>query len=221
MQPARIVLVDDHPLVRERLAEIIAEEPDLVVCAQADDGPKALEMIGSTRANLAVVDLGLKHSSGLDLVKNMRSAFPLVPALIVSMYDEAIWAERAIRAGARGYVNKQEATKKIASAIRRVLAGELYLSNALVLRLATRATGYAATKASTGIESLADREMQVFELIGCGLNSRQISDRIRVDASTVDTYRARIKEKLNLRDGCELLQHAIAWVHSDLIGSDR
>jgi DNA-binding NarL/FixJ family response regulator len=214
MHPARIVLVDDHPLVRERLAEIIAEEHDLVVCAQADNGPKALEVVGSTRANLAVVDLGLKHSSGLDLVKNMRAAFPRVPALVVSMYDETIWAERAIRAGARGYINKQEATKNIASAIRRVLAGELYLSSALAQRLATRATGYANAKASTGIESLADRELQVFELIGRGLNSRQIADRMRVDASTVDTYRARIKEKLKLRDACELLQHTIAWVQS-------
>ena len=213
IQPARIVLVDDHPLVRERLGEIIAEEHDLVVSAQADDGPQALEMIGSTRASLAVVDLGLKHSSGLDLVKNMRSAFPRVPALVVSMYDETIWAEHAIRAGARGYINKQEATKNIVPAIRRVLAGELYLSSALAQRLAARATGHADPKASTGIESLADRELQIFELIGRGLNSRQISDRMRVDASTVDTYRARIKEKLDLRDACELLQHAIAWAH--------
>ena len=214
MQPARIVLVDDHPLVRERLGEIIAEEHDLVVCAQADDGPRALELIGSTRANLAVVDLGLKHSSGLDLVKNMRSAFPRVPALVVSMYDETIWAERSIRAGARGYINKQEATKNIVSAIRKVLAGELYYSSALGQRLAARATGCAYAKAATGIESLADRELQVFEFIGRGFDSRQISEWIGVDASTVDTYRARIKEKLNLHDACELLQHAIAWVHS-------
>ena len=213
-KPTRIFLVDDHPVVRERLAEIIAEESDFVVCGQAEDVPQALKWMSQIPTDLAVVDLGLKNSSGMDLVKEVRSEFPHVQVLVVSMYDETIWAERAIRAGARGYVNKQEATKNIVTAIRRILAGEVYLSAELEHRLAARMADQAGQKTATGIELLTDRELQVFDLIGQGFNSRQIADRLRVDISTVDTYRARIKEKLNYRDASELLQHAIAWVHS-------
>lgn len=214
MQRTRIILVDDHPLVREGLARIIADERDLLVCAQADDAPKALELIGSTEANLAIVDLGLKQSSGLDLIKQIRSRFDDVAVLVVSMFDDSLWAERAIRAGAGGYLNKQEAVGNVVTAIRRVLAGELYLSGALTQRLAARATNSKVGQAAGGVDSLTDRELQVFELVGRGFNSSQIAKRMGISVSTVDTYRDRIKEKLHLADSSELLQHAIAWVHS-------
>ncbi len=213
-QPARIILVDDHPVVRERLAELIAEEQDLAVCGQADDAPQALELIGSTRPDLAIVDLGLKHSSGLDLIKQIRSAFRGVAVLVLSMFDETVWAERAIQAGALGYVNKQEASKMIVTAIRSVLAGEMYLSPTLAQRLAARIVHSRPGETVAGVESLTDRELQVFGLIGRGFNSRQIADEMGIDASTVDTYRARVKEKLKLPDAAALLQYAIAWVHS-------
>jgi DNA-binding NarL/FixJ family response regulator len=157
----------------------------------------------------------LKNSSGLDLIKQIRAGFKEVSVLVVSMFDDWIWAERAIRAGAGGYVNKQEAAANVVTAIRRVLAGEMYLSSALTQRLATRATSSKKlAQPSSGVELLTDRELQVFELIGRGFNSSQIAKRMGIDVSTVDTYRFRIKEKLKLRDSTELLQHAIAWVHA-------
>jgi len=211
---ARIIIVDDHPVVRERLAELIAEEKDLAVCGQAENASQALELIGSTKPDLAIVDLGLKRSSGLDLIKQIRSAFRTVAVLVLSMLDEAIWAERALQAGALGYVNKQEASKMIVTAIRSVLAGEMYVSAALAQRLAARAVLSTPGETTVGIASLTDRELQVFGLIGRGFNSRQIADEMGIDASTVDTYRARIKEKLKLPDATALLKYAIAWVHS-------
>lgn len=209
---ARIIIVDDHPVVRERLTELIAEEHDLAVCGQAEDASQAVALIGSTNPQVAVVDLGLKNSSGLDLIKQIRSDFGGVTVLVLSMFDETIWAERSIQAGARGYVNKQEASKTIVMAIRSVLAGETYLSPALALRLANRLSRPQPGEA--GIESLTDREVQVLGLIGRGFNSRQIAEAMGIDISTVDTYRARIKEKLNLSDAAAVLQYAIAWVHT-------
>lgn len=211
---ARIVIVDDHPVVRERLTALIAEEPDLEICGQAEDAPTALELIGSTKPDLAVVDLGLKNSSGLDLIKQIRSGFSDVVVLVLSMFDETIWAERSIQAGASGYVNKGEASKTIVTAIRSVLAGELYLAPELAQRLADRVARSSSGEPGTGIESLTDRELHVFRLIGRGFNSRQIAEAIGIDASTVDTYRARIKEKLKLPDATAVLQYAIVWVHS-------
>jgi DNA-binding NarL/FixJ family response regulator len=208
---ARILLVDDHPLIRERLAEVLEREPDIEVCGEAEDRHEALELVSSSRPDLVIVDLTLKSSHGLDLIKDLRVRSPELPALVVSMHDESLHAERALRAGARGYITKQEATRKILLAVRTVLAGDVYLSERLAARIATIALSGPALQSGPAITRLTDRELRVFELIGQGRSTRQIAAALYVDMSTVETYRARIKDKLKLRNASELLQHAIRW----------
>jgi DNA-binding NarL/FixJ family response regulator len=209
----RIVLIDDHPMVRERLAELIAREPDLAVCGEAEDRTQALKIIASTRPDLAIVDLSLKGSHGLDLIKDLQISHPRVLILVVSMQEESLYAERVIRAGARGYITKQEATRKIMAAIRKVLAGEVYLSENLAGQILSKLVGRRRPDEVLSVSLLTDRELQVFDMTGQGLGARQIAEQLRLDVKTVETYRARIKEKLHLKDAAELLQRAIAWVH--------
>jgi len=212
-KPIRIVIVDDHPLVRERLVELIDRESDLEVCGEAEDRHEALEIIASTCPDLAIVDLSLKSSLGIELIKDLQARQPEVMILVVSMQDELIYAERCIRAGARGYITKQQASRHVMQAIRQVLAGDIYLSQTVSTQLLTRSTRR-QTGSDSSLESLlADRELQVFELIGKGNSTRQIADFLFLDVKTIETYRARIKDKLQLKDGAQLLQRAIAWVH--------
>jgi DNA-binding NarL/FixJ family response regulator len=206
----RILLVDDHPLVRLSLREVIKRETDMVVVGEAEDREQALQLLASEKPHLAIVDLTLKSSNGMDLIKDMRDQFPKVQVLVLSMHDETLHAERAIRAGARGYITKQEAAKKIMVAIRQVLGGEIYWSERAAARVASKVAR--ATKSdANSVDNLADRELQVFELIGAGQSTRQIAASLHIDVSTVETYRARIKEKLNLDDSLALLQFAIRW----------
>lgn len=209
-----IVVVDDHPLVRERLIELITREDDLTVAGEAEDRSDALEMISRLKPEMAIVDLTLKSSLGFDLIKDLQAIHPEVRILVVSMQDEIIYAERCIRAGARGYITKQQASRHVMQAIRKVLAGEVYVSEAVASQLISRSVGRPQNADSLSIVSiLADRELQVFELIGKGHSTRQIADLLLLDIKTIETYRARIKEKLGLKDSPELLQQAIAWVH--------
>ena len=208
---ARILLVDDHPLVRERMAEIINQEPDLMVCGEAQDRAGALAAMAAHRPELAIIDLALKDSDGLELIKDIRLHWPNVLMLVVSMYEESLYAERVIRAGARGYVTKQEATRDILSAIRRVLSGRVYLNENVSARIIDRLADRSVPGAATPAEMLADRELQVFELLGRGLAVNEIARRLRIATKTVDTYRRRIREKLNLQTSSQLLQHAISW----------
>lgn len=211
----KIVVIDDHPLVRERLVELINREPDLKVCGEADDRHPAIELITSTMPDLAIVDLSLKSSLGLELIKDLQSRMPKLLILVVSMQDELVHAERCLRAGARGYITKQEASRHVMHAIRRVLAGEIYLSNIVSTQLLSRSIGrQPAPDSDLSTSVLADRELQVFELIGKGHSTRQIADLLLLDIKTIETYRARIKEKLGFKDGSELLQRAIAWLHN-------
>jgi DNA-binding NarL/FixJ family response regulator len=210
----RIVIVDDHPMVRERLVELIDREPDLEVCGEAEDRHEALEVIAATCPHLAIVDLSLKTSLGIELIKDLQVRHPDVMILVVSMQDELIHAERCIRAGARGYITKQQASRHVMQAIRQVLAGEIYLSQVVATQLLSRSTGKPTGPDSFLAASLlTDRELQVFELIGKGHSTRQIADFLKLDTKTIETYRSRTKEKLGLKDGPELLQRAIAWVH--------
>jgi len=208
----RILLVDDHPVVREGLAENINRESDLIVCAEADDRHEALQAIQQAKPDLVIVDLALKTSSGIELIKDIHSRWPRLPMLVVSMHDEALYAERALRAGAKGYLTKQEATRNILEGIRRVLSGEIFLNRKTASDMLGRLAG-GGGEAGTDpvVDLLAEREMQVFELTGHGLSTRQIAERLRIDVKTVETYRARIKEKLMLQDSSELLQLAIRW----------
>ena len=210
-KPTRIILVDDHPVVRDGLAEAINHESDLTVCATAEDRQEALQAIERTEPELVVVDLMLKSSSGLELIKDVHARWPRLLILVVSMHDETLYAERVLRAGARGYITKQQATRDILRAIRKVLSGGIYLSEKTASTVLARLTSQPQAVSDSIADVLADRELQVFEMTGRGLSTREIAEQLRIDMKTVDTYRTRIKEKLNLESTSELLQLAIRW----------
>jgi DNA-binding NarL/FixJ family response regulator len=210
---SRILLVDDHPLVRERLAEVINREPDLHVCAEAEDRHQALETIRDRDPQLVIVDITLKNSDGVELIKDIHSRWPGLLMLVVSMHDESLYAERVLRAGARGYITKQEATRNILRAIRRVLEGQIFLNEKIASQMIGRLTDPSADGTNEPVDSLADRELQVFELTGRGLNTREIAQRLHIGVKTVETYRHRIREKLKLEQPTDLLRSAIAWTH--------
>lgn len=208
----RVLIVDDHPLVRESLAKIIQREPDLTVCGEAEDRDEALAMTASAKPDLAIVDLTLKNSFGLDLVKDLCKSFPNVRVLVLSMHDETLHAERAVRAGAMGYIAKTETPAKILAAVRKILGGEVYWSERAATAVVSKIVrpSHMVTKGFS-LASLSDREMQVFEMLGSGHTTAQIAAALCIDKSTVETYRTRIKEKLNLKNAVELLQSAINW----------
>lgn len=211
----RLLLVDDHPMVRERLAELINREPDLAVCAEAEDRHQAIEAIQARRPDLVIVDITLKNSDGMELIKDIHSRWPGLLVLVLSMHDESLYAERVLRAGARGYITKQEATRSILRAIRRVLEGQIFLNENIASQILGRLTAPRAAVAASPVESLADRELQVFELTGRGLNTRQIAEQLHIGVKTVETYRHRIREKLQLVHATDLLRSAIAWAHQN------
>jgi DNA-binding NarL/FixJ family response regulator len=207
----RILIVDDHPVVRESLKIIVQREPDLTVCGEAEDREQALNLAAATEPHLALVDLTLKDSHGLELIKDFGNRWPKIKILVLSMQDEALYAERVIRAGARGYITKQEAPEKILVAIRQILNGEIYWSEKAAARVASKVARSSRAGANFSVEGLTDREVQVFELLGAGQSTHQIAAALHINASTVETYRGRIKEKLNLKNALELLQYAIRW----------
>ncbi len=200
-------------MVREWLAEVINREADMTVCGEAEDRGSALEVIGREEPDLAIVDLTLKRSNGLDLIKDLHVMHPRLLVLVLSMQDETLYAERVIRAGAHGYITKQEATRKILDAIRQVLGGKVFLSAEISADILSRMLGK-SKGAIRSLEVLSDRELQVFDLVGQGFGTRQIAEQLGLDVKTVETYRARIKEKLEIRDASELLRKAIAWKHA-------
>src|ERR1043166_5989748 len=207
----RIMLVDDHPVVREGLAESINRESDLTVCAQAEDHHAALKAVETAKPDLVVIDLMLRNSSGFELIKDIHSRWPRILILVVSMHDETLYAERVLRAGAQGYITKQEATRDILLAIRRVLSGGIYLNERTASTVLSRLASKTQAVSDSIADLLADRELQVFELTGQGLSTREIAGQLHIDVKTVDTYRARIKEKLNLKSSSQMLQLAIRW----------
>jgi PAS domain S-box-containing protein len=206
-----ILLVDDHPMVRERLAEVINRESDLMVCAEAEDRHTDIEAIQKSAPGLAIVDLTLKDSSGLELIKDIHVRWPQLKILVVSMHDESLHAERVLRAGARGYITKQEATRNILLAIRRVLSGNIYLNEKTASTVIARLTSGSPAVTGSLSDRLTDRELQVFELTGSGLSTRDIAEKLHIEVKTVETYRGRIREKLDLQTSSELLQLAIRW----------
>ncbi len=207
----RVLLVDDHPMVRERLAEVINREADLVVSGEAEDRHGAIAAIVAQPPDLVIIDLKLKNSDGLELIKDIRIRWPKLRMLVVSMHDESLYAERVIRAGAMGYITKQEATRKILQAIRSVLAGSIYLNEKVTSQIVRQLASHGRQDGANPAEVLADREFQVFELTGSGLSTHEIARRLHIATKTVETYRARIKEKLKLKDASDLLQLAISW----------
>ena len=210
----KVLLVDDHPLVREGLANLITREPDLEVCAEAGTEPEALQLIGATNPDVVIVDLTLESGSGLELVKSIKAIHPGVVTLVLSMHEETLYAERALRAGARGYIMKREATKKVVSGIRAVRAGQLFVSEKISVRMAQKFVDGRTSAAATPAEQLSDRELEVFQLLGRGLSTRQIAEHLHVGFKTVQAYAARIKEKLGLANASELMREAIRWQES-------
>jgi DNA-binding NarL/FixJ family response regulator len=208
----KVVIVDDHPLFRERLAQLINHEPDMEVTGEADTAKDAIQLIRNTSPDLAIVDITLKESSGLELVKSIKALSIGVPVLVLSMHDESLYAERALRAGATGYITKQQAADEVLSAIRRVLAGEVYLSEKMTSGFLKSLTSTGVKSISRAVDRLTDRELEVLDLIGRGQTTRQVADKLQLGVATVDTYRARIKEKMNFRNAAELQHFAIRWV---------
>jgi DNA-binding NarL/FixJ family response regulator len=208
---ARILIVDDHPLFRRGLAATIGDESDLEVCGEAADACEALRQVAALDPDLVIVDLSLRKGHGIELVKQIRARDERVKVLVCSMHEEALFAERALHAGARGYINKQEASEKVIESIRAVLNGKIYLSPEMAQRVLARGHQAEATPCWPG-ESFSDRELAVFELIGQGLTTRAIAELLHLSVKTVETYREHIKAKLGLRNGAQLARHATQWV---------
>jgi DNA-binding NarL/FixJ family response regulator len=212
-EKTRIFLVDDHPLVREWLTNLIHQQTDLIVCGEAEAAAPALQAINELRPDVAIVDISLTDSSGIELIKGIKATQPRVAVIVLSMHDERLYAERALRAGARGYVMKRETAGKIIAAIRQVLEGKLYVSEALASLLAEKFVDGGAISCSP-VEQLSDRELEVFQLLGQGHETRRIAESLHVSMKTVQAYCARIKEKLRLANATELLREAIRWHES-------
>jgi DNA-binding NarL/FixJ family response regulator len=210
----RVLLVDDHPIVRQGLALLIDREADLTVCGEADGAHTAFHAIEALKPDIVVLDISLSGPDGLDVLKEIRMKTAALPVLILSMHDESIYAERALRAGANGYIMKQEATEKVLVAIRRILQGEVYLSDRLTNTMLQQFVRGATPSKTSPLVNLTDRELEVFRLIGEGHGTRRIADELHLSVKTIESYQAHIKEKLALRNARELVQHAIEWTVS-------
>ena len=210
-----VLIVDDHPIVRQGLTQLIDQELDLHVCGQAEDAYQAMRTIRERSPDMVVVDISLKQTIGIELIKDIKVQYPSLPVLTLSMHDEGIYAERALRAGARGYIMKQEATEKVVTAIRRVLAGEVYVSEGMAAKMVSKLVAGPAETGGSPVDRLSDRELEVFRLIGAGYGTREMAHKLHLSVKTIETYRAHIKEKLNLLDANELLRTAITWVNAE------
>ena len=213
-KPTRVLLVDDHPIVRQGLARLISHEADLDVCGEAGDVPSAIQAVNDLKPDVVVADLSLKEGSGIDLIKTLGTQSSEIPILVLTMHEESFYAERALRAGARGYLTKQEASDKILTAIRQVVRGDIYVSERLSPKLLKRLISGAPDEEDPLVSRLSDRELQVFLMIGEGHGTQQIASQLNLSVKTIETYRAHLKEKLDLRDARELVQYAIRWVVS-------
>ena len=210
----KILIIDDHPIVRQGLARLIEHENDLEVCGQADDAPAAMRAIKKLNPDIAIVDITLKETNGMELIKDIKVQYPNLPILTLSMHEESLYAERALRAGAKGYIMKQQATDNVIDAIRRVLNGQVYISDEMAAKMVRKLVNGRPDAGASPLDSLSDRELEVFLLIGKGHGTRQISEKLHLSIKTIETYRSHIKEKLNLVDASELLQYSIQWANS-------
>ena len=209
--PAKVVVVEDHQMFREWLSHLITKKADCTICGEADNIQDAIKIIQETKPDIALVDISLRGSSGLELIKNLKAQGIAVPVLVLSMHEESLYAERVLRAGARGYITKLEASSTLLKAIRHVLGGGVYLGERMTANILEKVSSSAARVASP-IELLADRELEVFQLVGKGFNAREIAEQLHLGETTVDSYRSRIKEKLKLRNAADLYSRAAQWV---------
>ena len=207
----KILIVDDHPLTRRGMAELIGQQVDLSICGEAGDADQALAAVAALKPHLVLADVALPGKPGLELIKDVKSLHPDVLILVVSMHDESLYAERALRAGARGYLMKNEGGEKLIAAIRQVLAGKVYVSETMSAKILDVFSGRRHRGDDTTMGGLTDREFEVFQFIGQGLTTREIGERLRMSGKTVETHRLHIREKLGLKTGPELIKHAVRW----------
>jgi DNA-binding NarL/FixJ family response regulator len=211
LKKSRVLLVDDHPIVRQGLAQMVDREPDLIVCGEAGDALSALHSIALLKPDIVLLDISLNGPSGVEILRSIRQTDKTLRVLVLSMHDETVYAERALRAGANGYIMKQEATEKVLEAMRRILGGDVYVSESVGNKMLKRFVGGPAALRQSPVDTLTDRELEVFRLIGEGHGTRQISDQLCLSVKTVETYQSHIKEKLGLKNARELVQYAIQW----------
>ncbi len=217
-EKSRVLIVDDHPLFREGLQQMIDRNPDLTVCGEAADAAQALRAIVDRKPDLVLVDISLGGSSGIDLIKNIKSKYDDLPVLVVSMHDESLYAERALRAGAMGYVMKHEPAKTVKAAISKVLGGDIYLSERMSGSMLSKLMGGKGAQPLSPVETLSDRELEVFGMLGQGKGTRLIAEELNLTIPTIHSFRARIKEKLQLKTATEVMLHAIQWVREGAAG---
>ena len=213
MDKAKVLLIDDHPLLRQGMAQLINQESDLILCGEAKDSASAIEAVRRLAPDIAIVDLTLKDQSGTELIKQLADAFPQLKMLVFSMHDEWLHAERALQSGAGGYIMKEEAPERVLAAIRRVLAGETYLSERMSARILNRLVKGKAREEALPITTLSDRELQIFTLIGQGISTREIAEQLSLSIKTIESHRERIKDKLKLKNATELLRYAMRYTH--------
>lgn len=211
----KILLVDDHPIVRKGLALLINQENDIEVSGEASDIEEALKCVSANKPSVAVVDLSLKGDNGLELLKLLKLRYPKVLTLVLSMHEESLYAERTLRAGAKGYIMKQEGTEKVVSAIRKILQGEIYVSEHLATKMLGRIAENPQPEDRSPVEKLSDRELEVFQLIGSGLSTREIAEKLHISIKTVESYREHLKEKLKLKNSTELVHQAVQFFSSN------
>lgn len=212
---AKVFIVDDHPIVREGLSQLIHQEEDLRVCGVSKSASEALEFLRNIKPEIAIVDLSLKGASGIDLIKEIKARYPHLLILVLSMHDESIYAERVLRAGARGYIMKQEDPGKVMEAIRKILAGDIYVSPKMSMRILEKTVNASFSLTASPVDMLSDRELEVFQMIGRGMGTRQIAKEIFLSIKTVETYKEHIKDKMNLDNATALVRQAVQWVESN------
>lgn len=211
----KVLIADDHPIVRQGIVQLINREDDLEVCCEAGDAEQALEALEKCVSEIAIVDISLPGISGIELIKTMRVNYPDLPILVISMHDESLYAERALRAGARGYVMKQEATEKVLIAIRHILRGEIYISDKMQSKILQRIIDNHLEVAPTPVSCLSDKEFEILRMIGMGFRTIDMASELKRSVKTVEAHRANIKEKLGLKNSTELVKFAVQWVESE------
>jgi DNA-binding NarL/FixJ family response regulator len=214
----KVLIVDDHPMMRQGLAQLINNEPDLVALYEAENAQQAFEGVASTNPDLVLADISLPDKHGLELIKDLQALHPGLPVLVVSMHDESLYAERVLRAGGRGYIMKQEGGKKMLQAIRTVLSGQIYVSEKMSAKILEIFSGRRSETSRSPIEKLTDREFEVFQLIGQGKGTRQIAEALHLSVKTVEVHRFHIKDKLELSDAPSLVRYAVRWVETQKVG---
>ncbi len=215
----RILIVDDHPMMRQGLAQLVGAEPDLIVCGEVDSAESAIDAVGKSKPDLVLADISLPGKNGLELIKDFQAVQPGLPVLVISMHDESLYAERVLRAGGRGYIMKQEGGRKLMLALRQVLAGKIYVSEKISADILENFSGHRAGTESSPVEKLTDREFEVFQHLGQGRGTRDIAEKLHLSVKTVEVHRANIKAKLKLKSAPELIRFAVRWSESSGTGA--